>query len=81
MKRRIAREIGWLIFAIHERGDIVPRKLPFKHGGRQTHCYECNGSLYSDIHYECAKCGWLICPFDLACGCHYNYESRPEDFY
>jgi hypothetical protein len=80
VKKRIQRERGWGIFHSYERGDIPLQERPSKENFRAAHCYKCSGPLYSDIHYKCSDCGWLICPVDSACGCGYGYKSARVDF-
>lgn len=55
------------------------RKLPLNANGirmvrrrsqRITHCYNCKESrLDSNTDFECASCGWIICPACGACDC------------
>lgn len=72
IKRKIVKERGWNIFHPMERGDRPPTIQKDFSKGRITHCYKCSGSLYSDIHHTCKLCNWLICPYDLACGCEFK---------
>ena len=74
IKNRVALEKEWGVFSNSERADIVPLYIQGKE--RTAKCYRCNGSLYSDLHYKCEVCGWLICPHDGACGCEFQgYDS------
>jgi hypothetical protein len=78
LKRRIARERGWIIFETIEREDIPPRLIPERNDGK--HCYKCQGTLYPDIHIRCVKCNWLICSYDGSCGCGFEFQRARVDF-
>jgi hypothetical protein len=37
---------------------------------RDPNCWQCKRSLNEEKNDICERCGWIICPDDLACGCN-----------
>lgn len=44
-----------------------------KKPARVSHCYECKATVNSSCSV-CYLCGWFICKFDGACGCHFSKD-------
>lgn len=43
---------------------------------RTANCWKCSRGLDSSIHYQCSRCGWIVCWLCGACGCGYPFEYR-----
>lgn len=52
----------------HGRVAADIRKRPSNISRRLANCFHCHKRLDSNISYECAACGWILCECG-ACGC------------
>lgn len=46
-------------------------ETPIHRGVRTTVCHSCHRTISNDINLNCNRCGWIICPKCMICGCGY----------
>jgi len=65
----------WSFISEHAVLPRLPKRFSFEGIERRhrSHCYRCRiPNLDSDHHPICTKCGWILCPRCVACGCDYT---------